>query len=141
MSDERKISAMFEALADNVESLSDEELLTEVSESGSSPETVAKQTRSLVQNAVKTFKQRRLVDARRERERSIERIAVARRRLPADPNVRRDWLAAMMAQPRAQGLLTAHGREFKDLTDEDVEESILELIYLGVVPPGQKPEE
>ena len=47
----------------------------------------------------------------------------------------------MMTQPQAQGMLTAHGREFKDLTDEDVEESILELMHLGLLPPGEKPEE
>jgi hypothetical protein len=141
MSDERKLRALFEALADNVESLSDEELLAEVRESGHLPEDVAKQTRWSVQNAVKTFKQRRLLEARRERERSIEHMAAAKRRLPADPNVRRAWLAGMMAQPSAQGLLTAHGREFKDLTDADVEESILELIYVGVLPLSEKPEE
>jgi len=38
----------------------------------------------------------------------------------------------MMAQPHAQGMLTAHGREFKDLTDEDVEESILVAVVVAV---------
>jgi hypothetical protein len=141
MTDERKVRAFFDALADNVEGLSDEELIAEVREAGGLPEDVAARTRSLIENAVKTFKQRRLLAARRERERSIEQIAAVKRRLPADAKVRRDWLAAMMAQPKAQGLLTAHGREFKDLTDEDVEESILELIYLGVLPPGESLEE
>lgn len=141
MSDERKMRAVFEALADNVDSLSDDELLAEVREAGRSPEAIAKQARSLIQNAVKKFKQRPLLEARRERERSIERMAAAKHRLPAEPRLRREWLATMMAQPQAQGMLTAHGREFKDLTDEDVEESILELMHLGVLPPGEKPEE
>ena len=47
-----------EALADNVESLSDEEVLTEVREEGRSPEDIAEWTRSQLQNAVRKFKRR-----------------------------------------------------------------------------------
>ena len=141
MSDETKMSALFEALADDVDALSDEEVLAECLEDGYSPADVATRTRSVLQNAVKAFKQRPLLEARRERERSIERMKAARRQLPADPQLRRDLLAAMMAQPQAQGLLTAHGREFTELTDEDVKEAILELMHLGVVPSSEKSEE
>ena len=141
MSDETKMSALFEALADDVDALSDEEVLAECLEDGYSPADVATRTRSVLQNAVKAFKQRPLLEARRERERSIERMKAARRQLPADPQLRRDLLAGMMAQPQAQGLLTAHGREFTELTDEDVKEAILELMHLGVVPSSEKSEE
>ena len=47
MSDEKKMRVFFEALADNVGSLSDEELLAEVREEGRSPEDVVKQTSAL----------------------------------------------------------------------------------------------
>ena len=135
MSDETKMIALFEALADDVNSLSDEELLAECRDEGHSPAAVAKRTRSALESAVKAFKQRPLLEARRERERSIERMAAAQHQLPAGPQLRRDLLATMMAQPQAEGLLTAHGREFAELTDEDVREAILELMHLGVVPP------
>ena len=141
MSDETKMSVLFEALADNVDTLSDEEVLAECLEDGYSPADVATRTRSVLQNAVKAFKQRPLLEARREREQSIERMKAAMHQLPADPQLRRDLLAAMMAQSQAQGMLTAHGREFAKLTDEDVKEAILELMHLGVVPAGEKPEE
>ena len=142
MSDETtKMGAFFEALADHVDALSDEELVAECVEEGRSPVDVAKETRAVVQRAVKTFKQRSLMEARRERELSIERMAVTESRLPRGPRLRRDLLAAMMAQPGAQGLLTAHGREFAEFTDEDVKEAILELMYLGVDVPGEKAEE
>lgn len=141
MSDETKMSALFEALADNVDALSDEEVLAECLEDGYSPADVATRTRSVLQNAVKAFKQRPLLEARRERERSIERMKAARHQLPTDPQLRRDLLAAMMAQPQAQGMLTAHGREFTKLTDEDVKEAILELMHLGVVLSREKSEE
>jgi hypothetical protein len=141
MSDEKKMRALFEALADHVESLSDEQLLADVRESGRTPEQVASEARNLIQNAVKTFKQRPLIEAQLERERALKRMSEAKYRLPSEPKIRREWLAAMMAQPQAEGMLTAHGREFAEMTDEDVEESILELIHLGVMPPGEKPEE
>jgi hypothetical protein len=141
MSDEKKMRALYEALADHVESLSDEQLLADVRESGRPPEQVASEARNLIQNAVKRFKQRPLLEAQRERERALKRMSEAKYRLPAEPKRRREWLAAMMAQPQAQGMLTAHGREFAEMTDEDVEESILELMHLGVMPPGEKPEE
>ena len=141
MSDEMKMRALFEALADNIEDLSDAEVLAECRENGRSPMDVAKQARSVLQNAVKAFKQRPLLEARRERERAIERMTAAKHRLPADPKLRRHLLAAMMARPQVQGMLTAHGREFAELTDEDVEESILELMHLGVVLPGEKSED
>ena len=141
MSDETKMSALFETLADNVDALSDEEVLAECLEDGYSPADVATRTRSVLQNAVKAFKQRPLLEARRERERSIERMNAASHQLPADPQLRRELLAAMMAQPEAQGMLTAHGREFTELTDEDVKEAILELMHLGVVLSDDKSEE
>jgi hypothetical protein len=141
MSDEKKMRAFFEALADNVDNLSDDEVLAEAREEGRSPEEIANQMRSFIQNTVKAFKQRPLVEAQRERERSLERMKAAKHRLPPEPRVRREWLAAMMARPEAQGMLTAHGRDFTELTDEDVEQSILELMHLGMVPPDEKPEE
>src|SRR5262245_39001315 len=121
MSDEKKMRALYEALADQVESLSDEQLLDDVRESGRTPEQVASEARSLIQNVVKRFKQRPLLEAQRERERALKRMNEAKFRLPAEPKKRREWLAAMMAQPQAQGMLTAHGREFAEMTDDDVE--------------------
>ena len=54
----RAVLDVFEALADNVESLSDEEVLTEVREEGRSPEDIAERTRSQLQDAVRKFKRR-----------------------------------------------------------------------------------
>ena len=141
MSDETKIYALFEALADSVDALSDEEVLADCREDGRSPADVAKRTRSILQNAVKAFKQRPLLEARQERVRIIERMTAAKHRLPTDPKLLRDLLSALMTQPQAQGMLTAHGREVAELTDEDVKEVILELLHLGVVPSDEQSEE
>lgn len=141
MSDDTKMYALFEALADSVDALSEEEILAECMEDGQSPADVATRTRSVLLNAVKAFKQRSLLEARRDWKRSAERMKTARHQLPADPQTLRNLLAAMMTQPQAQGMLTAHGREFSELSDEDAKETILELMHLGVVPPDEKLEE
>lgn len=138
MSNEKKMYDLFEALADSVDALSDEEVLAECREIGLSPTDVTTRTRSVLQNAVKEFRQRQLLEARFERQRAIERMSAAKHRLPTDPKLRRNLLAEMMAHPQAREMLTAHGREFTELTDEDVKEAILELMYLGVAPPGEK---
>ena len=132
MSDQTKMRAFFDALADSVEALSDEEVLAECREEGSSAADIATRTRAGLRDTIRTFRQRRLVDARRERERSITRMDATEHRLPADPERCRELLAAMMVRPEAQGMLTAHGREFAELTDVDVREALLELMYLGV---------
>ena len=141
MSDGNKMYALFEALADNVDALNEEEVLVECMEDRQSPADVATRTRSVLQNAVKAFKQRSLHEARRDWERSTQRMKTARHHLPADPQVLRNLLVAMMKQPQAQGMLTAHGREFSELSNEDVRETILELLHLGVVPSDEKSEE
>ena len=61
MSEERKMRALFEALADSVDALTDDELLAECREEGRSPEDVASDTRAVMRDAVKGFKQRSLV--------------------------------------------------------------------------------
>ena len=55
----RAVLDALEALADNVESLSDEEVLTEVREEGRSPEDIAERTRSQLQDAVRRWRQSR----------------------------------------------------------------------------------
>jgi hypothetical protein len=57
MSDEQKMRALFEALADHVEGLGEDELIAEVREAAQSPEDIATETRALIRKAVKAVKQ------------------------------------------------------------------------------------
>jgi hypothetical protein len=58
MSDETNLRALFDALADNVDALGDDDVLKECNEAGRSPENIAAQTRSILLSAVNTFEQR-----------------------------------------------------------------------------------
>ena len=53
MKDDTKMHALFEALADSVDDLSEEEVLAECIEDGQSPADVATRTRSVLLNAAK----------------------------------------------------------------------------------------
>jgi hypothetical protein len=53
---EQRIANLFEALADDVERMSDEELIAEIVEDGGDPEAIAERTRQLLQATLERFK-------------------------------------------------------------------------------------
>ena len=142
MSEERKLRALFEALADSVDALTDDELLAECREEGRSPEDVASDTRAVMRDAVKGFKQRSLVAAREKHRESAARIASTTFRLPESPAERRALLSAVIAQHQQAGrLVTAQHRDFSEMTDEDVESWLQQLGHLGLLDRKAEPGE
>jgi hypothetical protein len=134
MSDEKKIRAFFEALADNVENLSDEELLAEIREEGRDPGAIATETRLLVQDTIKRFKQRALFAARQQHDRNEARLAALKLQLPTSPTDRRRLLDTAIARHKQAGrVLIAQYRDFKEMTDEDVESWLEQFSALGLL--------
>ncbi len=138
MSKRKEVRALYEALAENVLASTDQELIEEVRDNGDDPGALAESTRTLLLNTVKTFQQRPLAKARDERARAIQKIDSLRPVLPTDPQLKRAMLIGVLkAQPTAQGVLTAQWREFDEMTDDDVETALLELVHLGFIDPGK----
>lgn len=134
MSDEKRICALFDALADNLENLSDEEVLAEVLEEGRDPDDVAKETRLLLQNTVKKFKQRALLAAKEQHQRNEAHLAAMRFELPTSSTERRQLLSAVIARHQQAGrMLMAQHRDFKEMTDEDVESWLQQFGALGLL--------
>lgn len=134
MSDEKRIRALFEALADNVENLGDEELLAEVRDEGRDPEQVAEQMRVLFQETVKKFKQRALLAAKEQHRRHEASLAATRLRLPSSSTERRQLLDAVIARHQQAGrMLIAQHRDFKEMTDDDVESWLQQFGALGLL--------
>ena len=134
MSHEKDVRSLFEALADSVESLSDEELLAEIHDDGQNPEDVAPQMRLVVRNAVKTFKQRALIAAKEQHRREKAHLAAAEVRLPGSAGERWKLLKAIIAQQQQAGrMLIAQNREFKEMTDDDVKSWLQQFGALGLV--------
>jgi hypothetical protein len=61
---ERRIANLFEAFADDVERMSDEELIAECIEYGEDPTEIANRTRRLLQETLDRFKARTLAEGR-----------------------------------------------------------------------------
>ena len=134
MSDEKRMFALFEALADNVESLSDEELLAEVQGEGQDTEEVAIQMRLLLRNTLKTFKQRALIDAKKQHQRDDARLAATRFRLPTSATERRQLLTSLVVSHQQAGqMLIAQHRDFKAMTDDDIESWLHQFGALGLL--------
>lgn len=139
MSDERKMRALFEALADNMESLSDAEVLAEAREEGGSPEEIATQARLLLRNTLKKFKQRALVAAKEQHQQKAAHLAVTRFQLPTSQLERRQLLDMVIVQHQQAGrMLIAQHRDFKEMTDDDVESWLQQFGALGLL--DAKPE-
>jgi hypothetical protein len=134
MSEDKRMRALFEALADNLDSMSDEQIVEECREGGRSPREVAQHTRAVLRSAVKSFKQRALAKSQAEHAASVEKLIALRPIFPPEPHQRRLMLATVLQnQPDARGVLTAQWRNFDEMTDTDVETALVELVHLGLI--------
>jgi hypothetical protein len=132
---EKELQAIMYALAESVAEASDEDILTETQEDGENPDDAAERVRNVLLGAVKDFRQRRLVEAQRQYELHIAAMERKKYNLPATTGERRNLLNLVLSrQPEMQSaLLTAQYRDFKDLTDADVESYLKQLQELGAL--------
>lgn len=134
MSKQDQLRALRKGLADSVLSASDDELIEEVRDEGLDPDAVAEETRALLLKTIKDFKQRALVTAREQHRQKAARLAAERYQLPASPEDRRQLLDAVIAQHQQMGrMLIAQHRDFKELTDDDVESWLQQFGALGLL--------
>ncbi len=134
MSKQDQLRALRKSLADSVRSASDDELIDEVRDEGLDPDAVAEETRALLLKTVKDFKQRALVVAREQHRQKAARLAAQRYQLPASTEERRQLLDAVIAQHQQMGrMLIAQHRDFKELTDDDVESWLQQFGALGLL--------
>ena len=134
MSQEEKLHSLFEALADSVENLSDEELLAEVHDDGQNSDDITQQMRMVVRNTVKIFKQRALIAAKEQHQREEAHLAAAAFTLPATSAERWELLRQIIAQQQQAGrMVIAQNRDFKEMTDDDVESWLQQFGALGLM--------
>ena len=138
---EAELLAIMNALAESVAEASDADILAEAREAGEDPGRTAARVRALLGRAVKDNQQRRLREAQKDYN---ERVRVLRARpyaLPRTPEDRRKLFVLVMSRKPEIGsaLLTAQHREFKDLTDADIQSCLEQLGALGVLDELQGP--
>jgi hypothetical protein len=128
-----ELAGIMDAIAESVLEIPDEELEAEIGEEAGQVE----ETRNLLLNAVKAYRQRNLLEAER---RYNERAALMQRKkydIPESVHEQRDLLFSLLASnPTARSLLTAQHRDFSDLPDDEIANYLKHLIELGVtIPP------
>ena len=126
------LGALLGNLADAVEGASPEVLLAEAKAAGQDTQQIASEVKGTLLDAVRSFEQRKLHAARvKYRTRSTE---LGRRRivLPATPDARRTLLLDAATNNRRVAQVTARFRDLKELSDEDVQSALEDLMELGV---------
>lgn len=132
---ERTLADLMNGLAEASLAMSDEALLTETRDGGEDPAWAAASVRDLLRATGKTFRQRHLRAAAAEYQRRTASLKRGWLDLPETPDQRRSLLASVLARnPRVESaLLTMQHREFKELSDSDVESCLAQLKELGVL--------
>lgn len=138
---EAELLAIMNALAESVAEASDADLLAEAREAGEDPGRTAARVRALLGRAAKEYEQTRLREAQREYEERVRAIRARPYALPKTPEDRKTLFVLVMNRKPAIGaaLLTAQHREFKDLTDADIQSCLEQLAALGVLDELQGP--
>ena len=140
---ELELFNVMNALADVEWEMSESEILDELVGDGRDLETEADSVREIFRSAVKEYRQAPLRDAQKRYEQRVSNICKTDFRLPDSASERRALLSAFMTRKPDFGasILTAQHREFKDLTDIDIESYLKQLMELGVIESSPEKED
>jgi hypothetical protein len=138
---EAELRAIMDALAESVAEASDADLLGEAREAGEDPARSAERVRAVLRRAAKDHDQRLLREAKKAYEERIKSLQARPYVLPKTTESRRNLFTVVMnRKPQlGQALLTAQHREFKDLTDADIQSFLEQLAALGVLDEFERP--
>lgn len=130
---EAELFNVMNTLGESEWEMSDEEVLKEVREEGEDPEKEAERIRDIFRRAFKEHQQAPLREAQKKYEEHLTSMFKKDVSLPPSPEERRNLLDGFLASrpDLSSALLTGAHREFKDLTDADVESYIKQLTELG----------
>lgn len=104
-------------------------------EPGEDPEAVAARVRGILSDAVTAYEQRRLRDAEESYRRRVESMRTQSRAIPTTPQRRRELFMTIMTRQPDLGtaLVTLQNREFRSLTDADIQSALEQLAALGAL--------
>jgi hypothetical protein len=123
------------ALAESGWEMTDEEVLDDARECGEDVERDAEHVKDVFRRSLKEHRQAPLREAQKKHESRVAAMFKEDSRLPQSADERREMLNAFFASRPDIGsaLLTAQHREFSELTDADVEDTLRQLKELGAL--------
>ena len=128
-----RLEAMFDALAESICNESDDELLEDLRQEGVDPEAEVNRLKDMMLDTLKAFQQRGLVSAQEGYRRRVEQLEKKKYPIPENRQAQRSLFSFVLQQPQYAGLVTAHYRDLKDLSDEDIETCLEDLAELGIL--------
>lgn len=128
-----RLEVLFANLADGVENASPEDLVADAKAEGLDTEEIASTVRATLFDAVRSFEQRKLHAARHGYRKRSSELKSRRIMLPSTPAERLALLKRAASNDERVAKVTARFRDFKDLTDEDVQSTLEDLMELGAL--------
>lgn len=130
----KELELIMSNLSDSIKGLSDEEIKTELREDGKDPDKIPDHMRNLFQSVHKKYRKRLLLAAKEEHKRQFVRIREKKFNFSVSLEEKRKQLMDILTKmPNLQSAFTFQNRNFKDLSDEEVELALKQLIELGVI--------
>src|SRR5713226_9297353 len=125
---EQELTSFMNGMAESVAEMSDEELTQELAEEPVDSE----QVRRLLLNTIKECKQRLLVEAQKRYDEHVAALVSDEFEIPSGLEEQREMITSILASNPllGAGLLTAQYRDFNELSDEDVESYLRQLMKL-----------
>jgi len=128
-----ELEILFANLARGVENASPEDLLVEAKAEGQDTEQIASSVRATLFNAVHSFEQRKLHAARHGYRKRSRELRSRRIEFPATPAERLALLIRAASSDERVARVTARFRDLRDMTDEDVQSALEDLMELGAL--------
>jgi hypothetical protein len=128
-----KLDTLFANLAQGVENASPEDLLAEARAEGQDTEQIASSVRSTLLDAVRSFEQRKLHAARHAYRKRSTDLRNKHIMLPATATARRALLLTAASNDQRVAKVTARFRDLKEISDEDVQSALEDLMELGAL--------
>jgi hypothetical protein len=128
-----KLDTLFPNLAQGVENASPEDLLAEARAEGQDTEQIASSVRSTLLDAVRSFEQRKLHAARHAYRKRSTDLMNKHIMLPATATARRALLLTAASNDQRVAKVTARFRDLKEISDEDVQSALEDLMELGAL--------
>lgn len=125
-----RLEVLLANLAEGVENASPEDLVADAKAEGLDTEKIASTVRGALFDAVRSFEQRKLHAARHGYRKRSSELKSRRIMLPSTPAERLALLKRAARNDERFAKVTARFRDFKDLTDEDVQSALEDLMEL-----------
>jgi hypothetical protein len=129
-----QLNTILDALAESVVESSDECIREEAQEEGTNLDAVAYEVKHVLHDAVRCFGEKRRRAVREQYESHVTSMNQRKRVLPSTYAQLLSLLEAVFTQrPDLQNVLTLQYRDFREMSQEDVESSLIQLYELGVL--------